>query len=689
MYTTRTKMLFSQLPGSIVFEQESQQYTSPLAWDSESFKPLAGAQNAGYLLDRAMSLVRQHPEHLRIPYDACEPRDFDLLQPSKARLHILPRIFECSVCKRVHSYKAPENVAHQDQQFARGFYCAPCDNRTRFQQISLVWVHHCGSLLQPFLPPCDVKEHGYRHLFIDRRGTQQPTEYRVRCMGPDGSAARPSCTHENHIVVRGHSPKSCDLATEIKKKFNTKEALLTAEELSSQTIRLRPAQDPANFYSVGLDVVNPSIEIPSGVHTRDEIISVLLEAHIRGDSLAEENLRDAFRAGGKADQRVAALRRMTASYDEAIAQVGQLGATDQMRRILWKTVLQAAGPIGSLPASYEDAMNELSAGQKAGVGVMALLRDTQGNDRPDRAQLVDQLIEVTHLQSTASTFEGLDETAAMLRENQRESAEGFARASALARRMGFVDIRSSSAFDIVRMQVGYVRNSFDVTKAQLSPFTELHGRRPIYARQSSTEAIMFNLDPVRVVQWLHEAFPAGDFRRHAQVATISAPEARRWLLEAVNYQSCLGYDPIRHEPTKQLYQLVHTLSHLFMRTSSHFSGIDSNTMKELLYPALPGFIIYKGQHGDFSLGGLVTLFEDHLGDWLESVEISSRDCPNDPVCRTGRMRDTVESAACYGCVTGSELSCVHFNRDLDRAVLQGTAPQRRKASFPGFWKRAS
>lgn len=49
------------------------------------------------------------------------------------------------------------------------------------------------------------------------------------------------------------------------------------------------------------------------------------------------------------------------------------------------------------------------------------------------------------------------------------------------------------------------------------------------------------------------------------------------------------------------------------------------------------------------------------------------------------MRDTVESAACYGCVTGSELSCVHFNRDLDRAVLEGTASQRNQ-NFRGFWK---
>lgn len=686
MYTTRTKMLFSQLPGSIVFEQDSQQYTTPLAWDSEAFKPLAGAQNAGYLLDRAMSLVRQHPPHLRIPYDACEPRDFELLQPAKARLHILPRAFECSLCKRLSTYKAPENVNHQDSRFSRGFYCASCKNATRFQQISLVWVHQCGALLQPYFPPCDNPAHGYRHIYIDRRGTQQPTEYRVRCMGQTGSAQKPACTSEKHIIVMGHSPKACSLAAEIKKKFTTKEALQTVDELTSQTIRLRPAQDPANFYSVGLDVVNPSIEIPQGVHTRDEIIAVLLEAHIRGDSLAEDNLREAFRAGGKADQRVAALRRMTESYEGTLSQMGQAGTSDHMKRLMWKGLTQAAGPLGQVPKTYEEALQEITSGQRAGVGVMSLLRNEHGHDREDRAQLVDQLIEVAHLQSTSSTFEGLDETADTLLGNQRESAESFLSAAKTARSLGFTDVKSSSAFDIVRMQVGYVRNSFDVSKAQLSPFTELHGRRPIYARQSSTEAVMFTLDPVRVVQWVHAAFPNGEYQKHPRIDVLSAPEARRWLLESINYQSCLGYDPIQHEPTRQVYQLIHTLSHLFMRTSSSFSGIDANTMKELLYPALPGFIIYKGQHGDFSLGGLVTLYEDHLGEWLTNVEQASRDCPNDPICRTGRMRDTVESAACYGCVTGSELSCVHFNRDLDRAVLQGTVRQRRNHSFQGFWK---
>lgn len=689
MYTTRTKMLFSQLPGSIVFEQDSQQYTTPLAWDSEPFKPLAGAQNAGYLLDRAMSLVRQHPVHLRIPYDACEPKDFDLLQPAKARLHILPRAFECSVCKRLHTYKPPENVNHQDARFTRGFYCAPCKNATRFQQVSLVWVHNCGALLQPYFPPCDNKEHEYRHIFIDRRGTQQPTEYRVRCMGPNGSAQRPACPTENRIIVIGHAAKSCPLAAEIKKKYTTKDALQTAEELTSQTIRLRPAQDPANFYSVGLDVVNPSIEIPTGVHTRDEIISVLLEAHIRGDSLAEDNLREAFRAGGKADQRIAALSRMIQSYESSLAKVESAAATEHMRKLMWTMLTQAAGPIGPIPSSYDAAVQEVTEGQRAGSGAMVILRDEHGNDRPDRPQLVDQLIEVAHLQSTASAFEGLDETATSLHENGRESAENFRKAAQHARHLGFLDIRSSSAFDIVRLQAGYVRNSFDVTKAQLSPFSEVHGRRPIYARQSSTEAVMFTLDPVRVVQWVHAAFPNGDFRHHPNVAALSPPEARRWLLESVNYQASQGYDPIAHEPTRQVYQLVHTLSHLFMRTSAKFSGVDANTMKELLYPALPGFIVYKGQHGDFSLGGLVTLYEDHLGEWLGSVEAAAADCPNDPICRTGRMRDTVESAACYGCITGSELSCVHFNRDLDRGVLQGTVPQRRHLRFPGFWKSSS
>jgi len=50
-------MLFSQLPGSIVFEQESQHYTTPLAWDSESFKPIVGAQNTGYLFNGYADLL--------------------------------------------------------------------------------------------------------------------------------------------------------------------------------------------------------------------------------------------------------------------------------------------------------------------------------------------------------------------------------------------------------------------------------------------------------------------------------------------------------------------------------------------------------------------------------------------------------------------------------------------------------
>lgn len=587
MYTTRTKMLFNQLPGSIVFEQDSQQWTTPLAWNSEPFKPTAGAQNVGYLLDRALSLVKQHPPFLRMPFEACEPRDFDLLEPSSAKLHILPRIFECNSCKRLSRFKAPENISHQDPHFARGFYCVHCDNRTRFQQISLVWVHQCGRLLQPFYPPCEKSNHGFQHLFIDRRGTQQPTEYRVRCMGPNGNAQKPACTTEKRIIVTGHLARSCWLAADIRSKFNSKEAIEMAEELSKQTIRLRPAQDPANFRSVGLDVVNPSIEIPAGVHTRDEIIDVLLAAHIRGDSLPEDHLREAFRAGSLTDERLGALKRMVGSYEAMIRDMGRTADSDHMKRLVWDGLVRAAGPGGPFPQSYEKAVQELATGQRAALAALSLLRDSFGNERADRSQFVDQLIEVAHLQSRASSFEGLKATADLLRDNDRESASQFQRAALGAAELGFDDIKSSSSFDIVRMQVGYVRNSFDVSRAQLSPFTERHGKRPIYARQSSTEAIMFTLNPVRVVQWVHDAFPHGDYNKHPRVDALTAPEARRWLLECIDYRACIGYDPIRHEPTKYVYQLIHTLSHLFMRASSKFSGIDANTMKELLYPALP------------------------------------------------------------------------------------------------------
>lgn len=687
MYTTRTKMLFNQLPGSIVFEQDSQQWTTPLEWNSEHFKPLTGAENAPFLLDRALSLVKQHPEYLRRPYADCNPTDFTLLQPSSAQLWIFPRMFECKKCRRLVGYRNPENTT-RDNFFADGFYCKNCGRDTQFQQLSLVWTHHCGYMAQASVAPCKVADHNYKHLYIDRRGTQQPTEYVVRCMGPDGTFSKPKCGHEGKLLPgSGHSVKGCRLADEIEAGQSSPDAMKIASDLRDRTVRIRPAQDPANFYSVGLDVVNPTIQIPEGVHTKDEIINALLAAHIRGDSLASADLQQAFSASGQADERVLALTRVVRGFDAAVREMeASVQVDSKLRQILWKAQVTSAG-LKHAPSSFEAAQNELQRGRAAVKGAIDILRRPDGTDRHDRAQLVDQLIEITHLTSQVSSFDGLEETASLLREHERDSAPEFIVASERAKRLGFVDIKTSSSFDIVRMQVGFVRNSFDVSKAQLSPFTERHQKRPIYARQSSTEAIMFVVDPVRLVKWVHEGWPDGDYQKLPHPADASPQEARKWLLEMIDYASCAGYDPIEHEPTRYVFGLLHTMSHLFMRESSAFSGVDASTMKELIYPALPGFIIYKAQHGDFSLGGLVTLYEDHLGRWIENVEAAAKDCPNDPICRTGRMRDTVESAACYGCLAGSELSCVHFNRDLDRATLEGTAPQRRKTHpFKGYWQ---
>lgn len=687
MYTTRTKMLFNQLPGAIVYDQENEQYTTPMEWRSDAFKPTEGAHNQSYLIDRAISHIRQHPPVLREPYTDLQPAHFELRQPDGALLTILPRIFECLRCGRLHTFRVSDNPDERNQHFARGFFCKACRNRSQFEQISLVWVHQCGYMGQPRVQPCD--RHKYDHLYLDRRGTQQPTEYRVRCMGPSGSTGSPQCSMPPARLTPGepgnHSMTSCPIsrADGIGDLPTESEVRKLAEEFQSSTVRIRPSQDPVNFYAVGLDVVNPSIEIPEGIHHQDETINRLLEAHIRGDRLNTSDLREIFKATGVENERLQSLRKLIATME------GQHGR-DAIERggkdfvdTLWK-VLRSTAQGHDIPATYDEAVNELSRGTAAVRGAISLVKER--GDKEDATSLVDQLIETSHLTSTGNDFTGLDATLQLLLEHERVGADEFADGRGRLRRAGFEDVLVSSNFDIVRLQVGFVRNTYDISRGVLVPFKERNRPKiPIYARQSSTEAILFRLDPVRVVRWVHDQFQGSAFQKLENPAGATQPEARRWLLENIDFRAFQSYDPIRHEPTRELFQLIHTMSHLFMRASSHFSGIDASGMKELIYPALPGFIIYKSQHGDFTLGGLATLYEENLASWFDEVQVLAQECPNDPICRNGRMRDTTHAAACYACLAGNELSCVHFNRDLDRATLTGTVPQRRDQRFGGFW----
>lgn len=181
----------------------------------------------------------------------------------------------------------------------------------------------------------------------------------------------------------------------------------------------------------------------------------------------------------------------------------------------------------------------------------------------------------------------------------------------------------------------------------------------------------------------HEQFGEGIFVRFSEQRlneweSQAGVKSRIVSLEKRRIKSNVGS---RFEPVTARMVLLHTLSHLLIRSLAFASGYSSASMRERIYANVDGsepqagILIYTAA-GDVegTLGGLVRQGEaPHFArTLLRSIEDADA-CSNDPVCRESRGQgmDALNLAACHGCSLVAETSCESANLFLDRVLLAG------------------
>ncbi len=128
------------------------------------------------------------------------------------------------------------------------------------------------------------------------------------------------------------------------------------------------------------------------------------------------------------------------------------------------------------------------------------------------------------------------------------------------------------------------------------------------------------------------------------------------------------------------YILLHSLSHVLIKTLARSSGYSDASVSERIYSSkkMHGILIYTTSSGDGSLGGLVRQATD-IFDLFKEALAESRSCSRDPICIAEDPRRMLENniplhlaqngSACYGCIMLPETSCECFNKLLDRRIL--------------------
>lgn len=272
----------------------------------------------------------------------------------------------------------------------------------------------------------------------------------------------------------------------------------------------------------------------------------------------------------------------------------------------------------------------------------------------------------------------------MEQESAREDATS--REEQLMDQMGILDIGITSEFPLLKGVYGYHRTFNDQEDDKSTPavrtFPQIKvedgdWRTPIYTTRSKTEAAIVQLDPREIGHWLSEA--GYDIEDTHDMDLSDARATLYAEMEPVEpYSTDVENDERYNEITRAVHRLLHTTSHLMMQRASVHSGIEETSFAEYLFAEPLAFAIYSNNTENYTAGGLFTLINRNLDDWLLSTLNQGERCMYDSTCAE------IRGGACHACLHISEIGCQHFNKNLSRIDLYGD--RIAKNVPPGFWK---
>lgn len=246
------------------------------------------------------------------------------------------------------------------------------------------------------------------------------------------------------------------------------------------------------------------------------------------------------------------------------------------------------------------------------------------------------------------------------------------------------EVRALAGFSRIEpFPVSTERIAAAIANGSVAPLSK-SPRNWLPAAEIRGEGLFLRFRTDAIEQWLTE---------NPQLQTrVDALEARSASIAAER-----GY-PRDYRITARLL-LVHSFAHALIRTISIDCGYSSSALRERLFisdagdggPAMNGVLIYTGSpDSEGSLGGLVRLADPaHIERIVIRALRAARWCGSDPVCLETDPRqsgDRVSGAACHCCLLVPETACEKFNRELDRTMLVGAAPDSGGPLWSGFFE---
>lgn len=333
-----------------------------------------------------------------------------------------------------------------------------------------------------------------------------------------------------------------------------------------------------------------------------------------------------------------------------------------------------------LPPEYADTAATANANKACGskfAGIVDTLRGKIYSSPENLSKVAESILEylfVNELEDSSS-LEDAESISRLL--NTNATPEEYEN---IAKKHGITSVKVCGNIPFISCSYGYTREKSEPDDGVvLHAFKEEHnGIKNIYATKLTTEGVLFEFDRAKILKWLD----TNGYIDHDSLPDLSDEnEVKLWFANNVKPDLIRPFSTIdpREAATYYVYNLIHTLSHLLIRSAASMCGLDKNSISEYILPGIPAVLIYCQNSQGFNLGALFNLFEAYFDKWIENAYAGAEKCIFDPIC-------IERHKACTGCLFLNEVSCQHFNHDLDRSLIIGAVDRINNTRKQGFWE---
>ncbi len=614
--------LFRYLPESWIDFDSGKGVAIVRKWDSRTLLGI----NKKRVLKRIENEIKIFSNRSGFPDNLSED-DYEIMEPKYIYVDANPLTFYCKKCKSAFSYQSAEQM----KKLTKGKYCCQkCSGK--LQQFDLIHSCRCGWAGPIQVSPCSNKEHGFNHIKFKDHKDIRNRKWLCNACGKEKPLLRfcPECKTKLFL-----SPfRQFDVF--IPKTLAMIDLIRTDQSYGNFT-----QQDPEEQF-----LEKPYVQ--KLIHANYLDISNLKGIRKIIKQVEEEDVNQDYET--LLNEKIAEL--MSYGLEEAVARPAAINAlnVNNPDNKLNEIETKVNSIIHTTPEQlYQNSLN---------------LLEYQAVKNSKSISNIDNAIEKAKLLSSSS------------------NPDEF---KSIVKKYGFTNVQACSGVPMLFTSYGYVRKDSSPTKVKLRGFPkdrelENTSKKPIYGTKLETEGILFEFDRKRIIEWLlqnnlidREAYNVPDNLEDEQAL-------KAWFLTHMNPNGINRHEEIdtQYTVTKHVYTLIHTISHLLMKKAADLCGLSIDSLSEYIFPGIPSVFIYCHNAQGFKLGAMFNLFEAFLDKWLINSVENADNCLYDPIC-------IEDKGACLGCVHINEISCEHFNKDLNRAYLIGNIDEENNRTY-GFWE---